>query len=100
MTDKSKKTMRDKLSKKLSGSKNPAFGRHWYNNGTINVYVKDTECPEGFVKGLLRRKADFSGKNNPMYGKSSWAKCTPEQRAERVAKMKATISRKKTACTK
>ena len=25
-----------------------------------------------------------SGKNNPMYGKSSWEKCTPEQRADRA----------------
>lgn len=27
-------------------------GKHWYNNGEINVLVK--ECPEGFVKGRLR----------------------------------------------
>ena len=27
---------------------------HWYNNGIKNVFVK--ECPEGFVKGMLKRK--------------------------------------------
>ena len=27
-------------------------GKHWYNNGEINVIAK--ECPEGFVKGRLR----------------------------------------------
>ena len=27
-------------------------GRHWYNNGKINVMTK--ECPDGFVPGILR----------------------------------------------
>ena len=28
-------------------------GRCWYNNGIKNVFVK--ECPEGFVKGMIKR---------------------------------------------
>ena len=28
---------------------------HWFNNGIKNVFVK--ECPEGFVRGMLKRKA-------------------------------------------
>lgn len=28
-------------------------GKHWYNNGIENVFA--FECPEGFVKGMLRR---------------------------------------------
>lgn len=28
----------------------------------------------------------MKGKNNPMYGKSSWLKCTPEQKADRIAR--------------
>lgn len=28
-------------------------GRHWYNNGLLNKL--DFECPEGFVKGKIRR---------------------------------------------
>ena len=27
-------------------------GKHWYNNGEINIRAK--ECPEGFVPGMLR----------------------------------------------
>ena len=31
------------------------IGRSWFNNGIKNVFVK--ECPEGFVRGMLKRKA-------------------------------------------
>ena len=31
---------------------------HWYNNGIKNVFVK--ECPEGFVKGRLKRKPQIT----------------------------------------
>ena len=30
-------------------------GRHWFNNGVIEVQARD--CPEGFVRGMLKRKA-------------------------------------------
>ena len=33
--------------------KNRIKGRHWYNNGLLNKI--DFECPEGFVKGRIRR---------------------------------------------
>lgn len=32
----------------------PCLGKHPYNNGVISVFR--TECPEGFVPGLIRRK--------------------------------------------
>ena len=35
-----------------------------------------------------------SGKNNPMYGKSSWEKCTEEQRAKRIEKFKKSMAGK------
>lgn len=31
-------------------------GTHWYNNGEVNAQVN--ECPEGLVKGRLRKLAD------------------------------------------
>ena len=36
------------------GEHNAAFGRHWYNNGERNVY--EYECPEGYIKGMLKKK--------------------------------------------
>lgn len=36
-----------------TGEKNVWFGQHWYNNGDISI--RSFECPNGFVKGRLRR---------------------------------------------
>ena len=35
-----------------------------------------------------------SGEGNPMYGKSSWEKCTPEERADRIERFKNSIKGK------
>ena len=42
------KHLSDEEKKKLSQS---SKGRHFYNNGKVNVFVK--ECPPGFVPGIL-----------------------------------------------
>lgn len=55
MSNESKTLMREKLSKKLSGKNNPAFGRHWYTNGIENIYIYDIQCPEGFWAGMTRK---------------------------------------------
>lgn len=34
------------------------LGRHWYNNGKIQVF--QYECPDGFVKGMLKKKEVIS----------------------------------------
>ena len=36
----------------MEGEKNPAYGRHWYNNGTEQRFC--FECPEGFNPGMLK----------------------------------------------
>ena len=36
------------------GKNNPAYGKHFYNNGQIQILAY--ECPDGFVKGGLKRK--------------------------------------------
>ena len=42
---------RNKMSEANKGNTNTK-GKHWYNNGKINIMVKD--CPDGFVPGMLR----------------------------------------------
>ena len=43
-----------KISEAQKGENNPAYGRHWYNNGKENKYCY--ECPDGFTPGMLKRK--------------------------------------------
>lgn len=61
-----------------SGKNNPAFGRHWYNNGKKRLYLKDTDIiPEGFVKGNLplteedKKRKSESGKGKHGQSKGS-----------------------------
>ena len=43
--------IKKKIGEAQKGNKN-VRGTHWYNNGKINIRVK--ECPDGFVPGQLR----------------------------------------------
>jgi len=36
-----------------TGENNPAYGRHWYNNGIETIYCYENEVPEGYVQGSL-----------------------------------------------
>ena len=76
-------TMYEKLkirfSESLKGNKNPAYGRHWYNNGSINKFLSDEDYELnyknlGFVRGMLR-----SEEHNKKIGESlKRYKRTPE----------------------
>ena len=46
------KPLTEEAKKKLSEAHK---GHHWFNNGIAEVFVK--ECPEGFVKGRLKKKS-------------------------------------------
>lgn len=46
--------MKDKISQANQGENNANYNKHWYNNGEIEILT--FECPNGFVKGRLRRK--------------------------------------------
>ena len=49
-----KKNMSEETKRKISeATKYKNIGRSWFNNGIKNVFVK--ECPEGFVKGRLKK---------------------------------------------
>lgn len=41
----------DNISKALKGKPSCNKGKHWYNNGIINIMAFD--CPEGFTKGHI-----------------------------------------------
>ena len=43
---------RKKISEAKKGKNIWIKGRHWFNNGKINIRAK--ECPEGFVPGMLK----------------------------------------------
>lgn len=38
------------------GINNPAYGKHFYNNGVKEILCKDIDCPQGFIRGRLKRK--------------------------------------------
>ena len=44
---------KNKISEKLKWKTNSTKGRHWYNNGKINIMSK--ECPPGFMPGMLNK---------------------------------------------
>ena len=46
------KEHKKKLSEAQKGKNTWIRGRHWYNNGKINIRAR--ECPEGFVPGMLK----------------------------------------------
>ena len=42
------------------------LGRHWYNNGKIQVF--QYECPKGFVKGMLKKKGEVGNEFVAKFG--------------------------------
>ena len=44
---------RNKLSETKKGENNPAYGKHWYNNGKTTIIAY--QCPDGFTPGRLRK---------------------------------------------
>lgn len=42
---------KQKLSESKKAEKNPNYGKHWYNNGEVNIMTN--KCPEGYVPGRL-----------------------------------------------
>lgn len=60
----------------VSGDKNPAKGRHWFNNGVSRLYLKDSDIvPEGFVRGNLPKSADETAKRKEsLKGKNTWGR--------------------------
>ena len=77
------KTMSDASKQKMrlhhydcTGENNPAKGRHWYNNGTDRLYLKDGDViPEGFTLGALpKTDAERQKRSASLKGKKSKAK--------------------------
>lgn len=65
---------------KQAGENNPAFGRHWWNNGVEQKYQR--ECPgEGWVLGFLSIK----GKSHPAWNKGKHFHFTEDQKMKLYA---------------
>lgn len=76
-----------KYSKEYSGKNNPNYGHKWSDEQKHAMSLKKKGyMPSKETRQKLSEK--FSGSGNPMYGKSSWDKCTPEQRADRIERFK------------
>ena len=48
--------MKDKISQANQGENNGNYNKHWYNNEEEEILT--FECPNGFVKGRLRRNKE------------------------------------------
>lgn len=44
---------KNKLKEVNTGKGNPAFGKHWYNNGVETKFCY--KCPDGYVSGRIRK---------------------------------------------
>lgn len=45
-----------------AGEKNPSYGKHWYTNGEINIYLRETDIvPDGFYRGCTRIRGRKKG---------------------------------------
>lgn len=58
----------------MKGNKNPAYGRHWYNNGSENKFLSDEDYENefrnlGFVRGMIRSKEHNEKIGNSLKGK-------------------------------
>lgn len=67
---------------------NPEYRNKVLSATLLNPNI-DHDCRKYMTaEEILRWKANISiatsGENNPMYGKNSWEKCTPEQRIDRA----------------
>ena len=66
-------------SERSKSLKPPTKGKHWYNNGVIEVVA--FECPDGFVKGQLPNKRIVSEETKQKL-RDIWKNRTEEQRKE------------------
>lgn len=74
-----------KYGREHSGKNNPNYGNYWTEEQKENISKKLTgrKLSKKQCENISKRT---KGKLNPMYGKSSWEKCTPEQKADRIAR--------------
>lgn len=65
---------RTRNSDNIKGDKNPAYGRHWYNNGLENKFLSDEDYENnfknfGFVRGMIRFKEHNEKISSSLKGK-------------------------------
>jgi hypothetical protein len=87
------------FSKLIQGENNPNYGNFWTDEQRKNASLKKvgTKLSDETKQKLSQM---FSGKNNPMYRKSSWEKCTDEERTDRIKRWQESMSKYDKATTK
>lgn len=84
-SDKISDETKQKRSKSLTGENNPMFG----------ITPKDRMDSETYDLWLLHQSTCRQGEKNPMFGKSSWEKASPEKVADRKARFGAKMKGRK-----
>ena len=60
LSDEAKANHSESMKKHYANHAGNAAGKHWYNDGIKETYA--IECPDGFVKGRLKRYAELNRK--------------------------------------
>ena len=77
----------------VNGGQNPMKGKHHSNKAKKKMSVKASRRV-GVLNPFFGNHR-FTGRNNPMYGKSSWAKTSPEEALKRKRKQSNTMKQLK-----
>lgn len=78
--------VRTKISNANKNKPSPMKGKHLSDEQRLKI---SEATKKGMSSAIVREKIStalkgkLAGKNNPMYGKSSWSKCTDEERLDR-----------------
>lgn len=83
-----------KFGQEHSGKNNSNYGHKWSDEQRRNVSKNRKGKCNISIEGRLKLSKRMSGINNPMYGKSSWEKCTTEERIDRIERFKKNIKGK------
>ena len=77
-----------KFGQEHSGKNNANYGHKWTDEQKMIASQNRKGIYNGNAETRLKQSKRMSGIKNPMYGKSSWEKCTLEERIDRIKRFK------------